>query len=308
MDFKIDKRLLKTLLNEVLNIPNISSVEIINNTIYFNKYSEINIFQLQNQCFTWAIDNDYNFSFDKDKIDLINSKDSLIIKSLTNLDNTYNPIHTFHLCELILSKIGKYMPNLCLEVIKPKLVKEKEPIINNNITTINIPKGIDLISFTDGACSGNPGMGGYGGIILFENNGDFIENIGDIDIFTKFNGSSKDITTNNKMELTAILFAFKNMKAKYSKVYNDSKITIYSDSKYCVDGFNSWIKGWIKNNWKNSKKKDVENKELWQELVKYRDIIFKDTPIELKWVKAHTGNDDVFSKYNAIADELATDF
>ena len=136
---------------------------------------------------------------------------------------------------------------------------------------------MELKIYTDGACSGNPGRGGWAAIILDKN--------------YKYYSVSGGInnTTNNRMELMAPIMALKKIKKK-------SKITIYTDSKYVKDGITDWIRKWKLNNWKNSNKKPVKNKDLWIKL----DNSCQKHEINWKWVKAHAGN-----KYNILADELA---
>jgi ribonuclease HI len=133
--------------------------------------------------------------------------------------------------------------------------------------------------YTDGACSGNPGPGGWGAVILDEEKNE-----------TNISGEEKS-TTNNRMELVAPIMALKKIKKA-------SKIIIYTDSTYLKNGITTWIKNWEKNGWKNAKKKPVKNKDLWVILKK----LSKGKIIDWKWVKAHTGN-----KYNEIADKLATE-
>ena len=130
--------------------------------------------------------------------------------------------------------------------------------------------------YTDGACSGNPGKGGWAAIILDESNQSSIS-------------GSENNTTNNRMELIAPIMALKKIKKK-------SEITIFTDSKYVKDGITDWIKKWKQNNWKSSNKKPVKNKDLWVKL----DNSCQKHKITWKWVKAHAGN-----KYNNLADELA---
>ena len=130
--------------------------------------------------------------------------------------------------------------------------------------------------YTDGACSGNPGKGGWAAIILDGKNQSSIS-------------GSENKTTNNRMELMAPIMALKKIKIK-------SEITIYTDSRYVKDGITEWIKKWKLNNWKSSNKKPVKNKDLWVKL----DNSCQKHKITWKWVKAHAGN-----KYNSLADELA---
>ena len=131
--------------------------------------------------------------------------------------------------------------------------------------------------YTDGACSGNPGKGGWAAIIL------------DTDLNQSSISGSESNTTNNRMELLAAIMALNKIKKK-------SDITIFTDSKYVKDGITDWIKKWKLNNWKGSNKKTVKNKDLW---IKLDDCCLKHK-ITWKWVKAHAGN-----KYNNLADELA---
>jgi ribonuclease HI len=131
--------------------------------------------------------------------------------------------------------------------------------------------------WTDGACSGNPGPGGWG--VLIKNNNTIEE----------LSGSEAN-TTNNRMEMIAVINALKSINS-------NKRIVIFTDSKYVKDGINSWINNWKINNWKNSQKKDVKNKDLWQEL----DILTKKYDIQWEWVKGHSGNIE-----NDIADKLAT--
>jgi ribonuclease HI len=132
--------------------------------------------------------------------------------------------------------------------------------------------------YTDGACSGNPGPGGWGAVIFDEREKQ-----------NNISGKVKD-TTNNRMELTAPIMALKKIKSK-------SHITIFTDSTYVKNGITEWIKKWEKNGWKNSNKKPVKNKDLW---IKLNDLCQKNKVI-WKWVKGHSDN-----KYNTLADELAT--
>jgi len=134
-----------------------------------------------------------------------------------------------------------------------------------------------IIIYTDGACSGNPGKGGWGVVILENNKNEIFLNGGD------------DNTTNNRMELTAAIEALKHYN-------NREDITLITDSKYVKDGIQSWIQNWKKNGWKTAAKKPVKNKELWVEL---DDLIAKHN-INWEWIKGHAGN-----KHNEKADYLA---
>ena len=131
--------------------------------------------------------------------------------------------------------------------------------------------------YTDGACSGNPGSGGWGAVIFDNNNKQ--KNI----------SGNEENTTNNRMELMAPIMALKEIKTNL-------EIVIYTDSTYVKNGITEWIKKWEKNGWKNANKKPVKNKDLWIKL----DSLCKDNKITWKWVKGHSDN-----KYNNLADDLA---
>jgi len=131
--------------------------------------------------------------------------------------------------------------------------------------------------YTDGACSGNPGPGGWAAIILVNN-----------EVKDMFSGSQKN-TTNNQMELMAPIKAIQKFKKK-------SEISIFTDSTYVRDGITIWINQWEKNGWKTASKKPVKNKELWKKL---KNLSSKHS-IKWIWVKGHAQN-----KYNNLVDELA---
>lgn len=131
--------------------------------------------------------------------------------------------------------------------------------------------------YTDGACSGNPGPGGWGAILMSGENS------------KEISGGKKD-TTNNVMELTAVIEALKLLK-------RPCQVDLYSDSAYVVNAFlQDWTSSWIKNNWINSSKEEVKNKELWQELVALTETHY----VIFHKVKGHSTN-----KYNNRCDELA---
>lgn len=132
--------------------------------------------------------------------------------------------------------------------------------------------------YTDGACSGNPGPGGWGAVILDQD--DKQKNI---------SGSEKN-TTNNRMELLAAIMSLKKIKT-------NSEVVIFTDSTYVKNGITEWMKNWKKNGWKNSSKKPVKNKDLWEKL----DKLCETNNVSWKWVKGHSTNE-----FNNLADELAT--
>ena len=134
-----------------------------------------------------------------------------------------------------------------------------------------------VIIYTDGACSGNPGPGGWGVILMYKENK------------KEISGGKKE-TTNNIMEITAVIEALKCLKTK-------CEVQVYSDSAYTVNAFNQgWIYNWIKNGWKSSNKEPVKNKELWQELYD----LTKKHKVEFIKVKGHADN-----KFNNRCDEMA---
>tara|TARA_A100001011_G_scaffold399134_1_gene506407 strand:+ start:3155 stop:3583 length:429 start_codon:yes stop_codon:yes gene_type:complete len=131
--------------------------------------------------------------------------------------------------------------------------------------------------YTDGACSGNPGRGGWAATILDDKSNQL-----------NISGSETN-TTNNRMELVAPIMALNKIKSK-------SEITIYTDSKYVKNGITDWINKWKINNWKSSNKKPVKNKDLWVKL----DNSCQKHKVSWKWVKAHSEN-----KLNNLVDKLA---
>lgn len=139
-----------------------------------------------------------------------------------------------------------------------------------------------IVIFTDGASRGNPGRGGYGAIIV---------NMPENHVWEL--GGSVDRTTNNRMELMAVIESLKKVKEE------ESKIEIHTDSSYLINGITKWIKGWQKNDWKTKEKKDVLNKDLWQKL---SDVI-EGKKIDWKHVSGHAG-----VAGNERADKIATEF
>lgn len=136
--------------------------------------------------------------------------------------------------------------------------------------------------YTDGACSGNPGKGGYGTILVYiDSSGKKHE---------KEFSEGYEVTTNNQMELMAVIVGLEALKIS-------CEVTVYSDSKYVVDAFNNnWIDGWIKKGWKTAGKQPVKNVELWKRLL----IAKEPHKVEFIWVKGHAGHE-----YNERCDELA---
>ena len=133
--------------------------------------------------------------------------------------------------------------------------------------------------YTDGACTGNPGKGGFGAVLIY-------------------NGVQKEIscgfrkTTNNRMELMAAIEALNLLK-------EPCEVELYSDSKYLTDAINKgWLTSWVKNNWKKADKKSVLNIDLWKKIVELIQI----HNVNFIWVKGHAGNE-----YNEVCDRLAVE-
>ncbi len=135
----------------------------------------------------------------------------------------------------------------------------------------------EITIYTDGACSGNPGPGGWGAILIYKGN-------------EKEISGGEANTTNNKMEMTAIIKALETLK-------EPCEVHLHSDSSYVINAFKqNWIGNWKKNGWKTSGKKDVANKELWLELIRLSDIH------KVNWIKVKGHSTD---ELNNRADKLA---
>jgi ribonuclease HI len=132
--------------------------------------------------------------------------------------------------------------------------------------------------FTDGACKGNPGPGGWGALLRISET-------------EKELSGGEALTTNNRMELTAAIRGLQALK-------RPCRVLLTTDSRYVMDGLTKWIHGWLKNGWRTSDKKPVKNADLWQELL----AASKPHRVEWKWVKGHAGHPD-----NERADKLASD-
>ena len=123
-----------------------------------------------------------------------------------------------------------------------------------------------VIIYTDGACRGNPGPGGWGALIKIDN--------AEKEIF-----GGQPNTTNNQMELTAAIEGLAALK-------ETCDVELFTDSRYVMDGITQWIRNWKKNNWRTAAKKDVKNKELWQKL----DNLISQHQVQWHWVKGHSGD------------------
>ncbi len=141
-------------------------------------------------------------------------------------------------------------------------------LISDQMTRVEI--------YTDGACSGNPGPGGWGAILIHDK--------GEKDL-----SGGAAATTNNQMELTAAIEGLEALK-------RPCKVNLHTDSKYVKDGITKWIKAWVKNDWRTAAKKPVKNTKLWQRLLEAADR----HDVKWHWVKGHSGHLE-----NERADQLA---
>jgi ribonuclease HI len=133
-----------------------------------------------------------------------------------------------------------------------------------------------ILIYSDGACSGNPGPGGWGAVLISGNH-------------RKEISGGEALTTNNRMELMAAISALNALKRR-------SDVALYTDSAYVKNGITGWVHGWKKNGWRTADKKPVKNVELWQEL----DALRTKHNVEWFWLKGHAGHPE-----NERADELA---
>ncbi|MBU6268505.1 MAG: ribonuclease HI [Sphingomonadales bacterium] len=137
-------------------------------------------------------------------------------------------------------------------------------------------KDVDI--FTDGACKGNPGPGGWGALLR-------------MGAAEKELSGGDPVTTNNRMEMTAVIRALQALKAPCA-------VTLHTDSRYVIDGMTGWIFGWQRNGWKTAAKKPVLNADLWMEMIEAA----KPHKIDWRWVKGHAGHAE-----NERVDKLASD-
>ena len=133
-----------------------------------------------------------------------------------------------------------------------------------------------IVIYTDGACKGNPGPGGWGAVLRSGNHEKHIH------------GGEK-LTTNNRMEISAVIFALRALNQR-------SSVELWTDSQYVQKGVTEWLEGWKKRGWKTASKDPVKNADLWQEL----DALLPDHDISWHWVRGHAGHPG-----NELADQLA---
>jgi ribonuclease HI len=204
------------------------------------------------------------------KIELVNATDNIVVNFLKrilskNFVAFFKKDHFLKLDSLKISDLFKKKMNY--KVCRNVSIKES---LRKNM------KDSELIAYTDGACKGNPGIGGWGAVLNY--NG----------VIKEIYGGEKE-TTNNRMELMAAIQTLKSLKRRCT-------IKIYTDSKYLQNGIKQWIASWKANGWKTAAKKDVKNKDLWQQL----DTLIQKYDVSWAWVKGHSDNEG-----NDKADELA---
>ena len=145
--------------------------------------------------------------------------------------------------------------------------------------------------YTDGACSQNPGPGGWAFVVILKDN----ERPAGIE-FMRCSGGERD-TTNNRMELLAVINALEAyLVSVRSSINSDTAVSIHTDSQYVQQGISVWIKNWKKNGWRTSNKQPVKNQDLWKKL----DTLAASCSLQWIWVKGHAGNE-----YNELCDTLA---
>jgi len=142
--------------------------------------------------------------------------------------------------------------------------------------TKSVPHVPHIVIYTDGACKGNPGPGGWGAVLR---SGSHEKQI---------HGGEK-LTTNNRMEISAVIFALRSLKQR-------STVELWTDSQYVQKGVTEWLEGWKKRGWRTASKDPVKNADLWQEL----DALLPDHEISWHWVRGHNGHPG-----NELADPLA---
>lgn len=124
-----------------------------------------------------------------------------------------------------------------------------------------------VVIYTDGACQGNPGPGGWAALLMYKDNEKMLQ-------------GGEDDTTNNRMELKACVEALKKLKGKQT-------VDLWTDSQYVKKGVTEWSHGWVRNGWKNANRKPVKNKDLWEKLLE----VAKKHDVKWHWVKGHSGHE-----------------
>lgn len=155
----------------------------------------------------------------------------------------------------------------------------RHPLLDKLVFRRNFLNMKEVSLYTDGACRGNPGRGGFGAILVYGK-------------FEKEISGGEELTTNNRMELLAAISGLEALK-------EPCRVTLYSDSKYIVDAFlEGWVEAWRKSGWKRGKD-ELKNPDLWQRLYALTEM----HEVDFVWVKGHNGHE-----YNERCDKLATDF
>ncbi len=154
----------------------------------------------------------------------------------------------------------------CCNCLKPTSAFWKIAVQKCNIQTVKKPQKPLVEIYADGACSGNPGVGGFGAILR---SGDKLREISGCD----------PMTTNNRMELMGVISAIEALR-------KPCRVRVTTDSAYVKKGMTEWIDGWIRNNWRNSLKKEVMNRDLWERLL----LAARTHEVEWLWIKGHNGH------------------
>jgi ribonuclease HI len=152
---------------------------------------------------------------------------------------------------------------------------EKRDLLDEGVAAGERPA---VILYADGACSGNPGPGGWAAILVNPHTGRFLE----------LSGAEPD-TTNNRMEMRAVLEGLLHLRSS-------SSVRVVTDSRYLVEGMKSWVHNWIRNGWRTSDRKPVKNQDLWEELLR----LSRTHSLQFEWIAGHAGH-----KENERCDHLA---
>ncbi len=190
----------------------------------------------------------------------------------------------------------------------PAVLQEQEFLFEPAQKSQTVTKIERIVLYTDGGCRGNPGPGAWAAVSYLEcrhtqvgnshSNGNGIENVSSYEM-----AGSAVRTTNNQMELQAVIEGLQSLPQNYPEFFgggNDTpEISIHTDSQYVKNGITSWIHTWKKNSWRTSSKKPVKNQKLWQELDRQSYWIEQHTKLQWHWVKGHAG-----LYYNERCDQL----
>lgn len=261
--------------NNIVSTPNRESFWQIQTPQTFRKDTIINAHRK-------AIENNYVATDDTALIEYIGGNVKIIMGDYNNIKITTS--EDLFLCDTILQSQGKNDDNDTLEarnkidinIEETQKIDNKETLINEQTNAENYEKK-HIIIYTDGACSGNPGAGGYGVVMM---HGDLRREISE----------GFEMTTNNRMEMLAVIKALEALKEPCT-------VDLYSDSKYIVDGITKkWVDKWQKSGWVKSDKKPVLNKDLWESMIN----LLKIHHTKFHWVKGHADNVE-----NERCDELA---